>query len=138
MFEGTPEEFREVSDLLVFDESGMEKQKPSVDKDTAIKKALQRRPISDGQRAVFRALANGPITYDELLQQTGRKSGEMAGILGAMGRRINNTPEIHGAGLPGSIEAIIHYEKIGTKTQMSLDTFALEVLVIAVFVPFGS
>ncbi len=52
----------------------------------------------------------------------------MAGVLGALGRRINNTQEIHQAKLPGNVLAVLKYEQEGGKTYYSLTPHALEAL----------
>lgn len=133
-FEGTPEEFRAVAYL--FDSSSTQPQEapiakdstPTVDPVDAVRAMLTRIPISNGQKAVYKALAGGRLAQAELFEQTGRPSQVMAGVLGALGRRINNTPEIHQAGLPGDTSAMFNWEKEAGVWYISLQPYALEAL----------
>lgn len=131
-FEGTPEEFRAVAYL--FGDSATQEQLPeeeavpTVATVDAIRAMLTRRPISNGQRAVYAALADGRIEYDELLARTDRPGEVMAGVLGALGRRINNTPEIRQAGLPGNVSAIMVFETVSGTRYVELTPEALEAL----------
>lgn len=132
-FEGAVEEFKAVAHLfgdmppseLVVEGSEVE---PNMKPQDAIRCMLTRIPISDGQMAVYKALSSGRVEYNELLRQTGRTSGTMAGVLGALGRRINTTKEIHLAGLKGSTEAILNWEIEGDKGYYSLTPQAIEAL----------
>ena len=135
-FEGTPEEFKVVAHL--FSDSSLPdknspsdenvKEVPGIEPQEAIRRMLTRLSPSDGQIAVYKALANGKLEYYEFLKRTGRVAGVMAGVLGALGRRVNNTKEIHQAGLPGNINAILKWEKEGDKGYYSLTSYALEAL----------
>ena len=59
----------------------------------------------------------------------GKLSGyEFAGVMGAMGRRINQTEEIHQAGLPANVYAVINYRKTNDETYFSLTKDAEDVL----------
>lgn len=136
MLEGTPAEIKEVASLFMESPaqtaaepaSVTSSDQPSIDPVEAIKKMLTRLPISDGQRAVYKALANGKLEYSEYLKSTGRSAQQMAGVHGALGGRINNTQEIHQAGLPGDIYAVLNYEEQGDKGYFSLTPHALEAL----------
>ena len=135
-FEGTAEEFKaaahlfsdsqptEQNDSLVKKPSDV----PSIEPQEAIRRMLTRLPISDGQMAVYKALSTGRLEHNDFLRRTERKAGTMAGVLGALGRRINNTEEIHQAGLPGNTKAILKWEKEGGKVYYSLTPHAIEAL----------
>jgi len=135
-FEGTAEEFKaaahlfcdsqptEQSDSLVKKPSDV----PSVEPQEAIRRMLTRLPISNGQMAVYKALSTGRLEYNDFLRCTERTAGTMAGVLGALGRRINNTEEIHQAGLPGNTKAILKWEDEGGKGYYSLTPHAIEAL----------
>lgn len=131
-FEGTPDEFSTIEHLFRNpsipnhdDSSDVTKDSPSsIEPKEAIRCMLTRRPVSKGQQAVFTALAEGKLEYEELLRRTGISSGSMAGVMGALGRRISNTSEIRQAGLKGNTTAIMEYDK----GYLSLTKDALEVL----------
>jgi hypothetical protein len=132
-FEGTPEEFRAVADVLfpntAWTEEGKQSDaKPVVQPKEAIRSMLMRRPISDGQMAVYKALSAGRLEYPDFLLQTGRTAQEMAGVLGALGKRINMTEQIHQAGLPGNTSAVLTWEVESGKEFICLKALALEVL----------
>lgn len=135
-FEGTPEEFKVVAHLFgdspLPDKNGSSdenmREVPDIEPQEAIRCMLTRLSSSDGQIAVYKALANGKLEYNEFLKRTGRVAGVMAGVLGALGRRVNNTKEIHQAGLPGNASAVLKWEKEGGKEYISLTPHALEAL----------
>ena len=139
-FEGTSEEFQVVASHLFPKSTADEeevvategaKEAPateSIQPQEAIRAMLTRIPIPAGQRALYEALSEGRISYDELLERTGRARPQMAGLLGALGRRINATKEVKQAGLPGNVEAVLNYERIGGKRHMSLTADAKEAL----------
>ena len=52
----------------------------------------------------------------------------MAGVLGALGRRINNNPEIKKAGLEANIHAVLIYGRDGEDLYISLHDYVIEVL----------
>lgn len=122
IFEGTPEEYASVAGLInnpnqtlaqieEVEPKVMPKSSPTIEPKEAVRRVLKRIPISKGQRQVFAALANGPLKHSDLLEKTGKTAEEMAGILGALGRRINGTKEIHAAGLPGNVYALLDYQE---------------------------
>jgi len=137
-FEGTPEEFKAVA--YIFGESstpgglalnGGEMKKGAngkIEPKEAIRAMLKRRHVSDGQKAVYKALADGELSYSDFLTRTGRTASELAGVLGALGRRINQTKEIHKAGLEGNVKAVINYRHDGEDLYLSLTPEAEEVL----------
>lgn len=135
-FEGTPEEFKAVANLFgtspvpngssSTDENA--NKEPTIEPQAAIRCMLTRIPISNGQLAVYKALADGRLEYHEFLRRTERPAEKMAGVLGAIGRRINHTKEIHQAGLPGNASAILKWEKQGGKEYIMLTHDALEAL----------
>ena len=136
-FEGTSDEFKAASYL--FDDSlppeaddslGVQPidTPPSIEPQAAIRRMLTRIPVSGGQLAVYRALSAGRLEYYELLKRTERSAGTMAGVMGALGRRINNTKEIHQAGLPGNTGAVLKWEQEGDKAYYGLTPDATEAL----------
>jgi hypothetical protein len=132
-FEGTPEEFKGID--YVFTESPSEPVNPKenkadkkLDPKDAYKAMLKRIEISKGQLDVYKALANGELEYKDYLAAMGKTSAEIAGVHGALGRRINNTKEIHQAGLPGHTSAIMTWRQEGKKGYFSLKPDFLEVL----------
>ena len=132
-FKGTSEEFKDVAYL--FSEKAAPEGKdeiesaPTIEPVEGIRKMLTRRTISNGQKAVYKALANGRLEYSDFLKQTKRTAQQMAGVLGALGRRINNTQEIHQAGLPGNTKAVLKWEKEGGIEYVSLKPYVHEALV---------
>jgi hypothetical protein len=72
---------------------------------------LTRISIPPGQIAVYKALAKGRMEYNEFLNIVEKTYDQIAGVFGALGRRINNTPEIHQAGLPGNCDAIRRWDR---------------------------
>ena len=139
-FEGTPEEFKAVASHIFGESTASEKEvlvserveetptAESIEPKEAIREMLTRIPIPPGQQALYEALSGGQISYGELLERTGRTGQQMAGLLGALGRRINGTPEIKQAGLPGNVKAVLNYERIGGKRHMDLTIHAKEAL----------
>lgn len=135
-FDGTPEEFKAVAHLFgdspLFATNGPSAESgaelPQIEPRKAIRSMLTRLSLSDGQLAAYKALANGKLEYHEFLKHAGRSAAEMAGVLGALGRRINNTEEIHQARLPGNTNAVFKWEKEGGMDYISLTPYALEAL----------
>jgi hypothetical protein len=132
-FEGTPEEFKAIDYVFTDNSShaaGAEygEKDISIDPKDAYRAMLRRRRISNGQREVYETLADGELDFEEYLNKMGRTSSQIAGVHGALGRRINNTEEIHKAGLPGNLEAIIKWRKEGERDFLSLNPDFLEVL----------
>jgi len=137
-FEGTVEEFRSAA-FLFGENSSVDESSPTevtLDKEEcktvkpkeAIRRMLKRRPIPKGQRDVYKALANGEVKSEEMSERIGRTASQYAGVMGALGRRINNTKEIHSAGLPANVYAVINYRKTDDGTYLSLTHDAKEVL----------
>ena len=52
----------------------------------------------------------------------------MAGVLGALGRRINNNPEIKKAGVEANIHAVLIYERDGDDLYISMHDYVIDVL----------
>jgi len=137
-FEGTVEEFKsaaflfdenQTTDELISSEDTSKQEKDEVlhPKD-AIRRMLRRRRIPQGQKDVYRALANGEVKSENMAERIGRKASQYAGVMGALGRRINNTEEIHTAGLPANVYAVINYRQTDDGTYLSLTHDAEEVL----------
>lgn len=84
-------------------DSGSQQQvQPKTD---VIKRILDRTPkLSNGPKTLFRVLyeaGNKGLNYDDIAQQMGRTNSQLSGVLGALGRRINNTTGVEGK--PGII-----------------------------------
>ena len=129
-FEGTPEEFEVVKPHLSEStpgEEGVSNSEP-IEPEEAIRRVLSRRKIPNGQRALYEALSEGRLAYDQLLERTGRTAQQMAGLLGALGNRISSTSEIRQAGLPENVEAVLKYERIDGKRHLSLTPHARKAL----------
>ena len=135
-FKGSPEEFKSVAyifnDITSPDAATPKETNPvveeAIDPKEAIRAMLNRRQVSQEQKAVYRALADGKISYEDFRKRTGKTPEELAGVLGALGRRINQTKEIHKAGLVGNVKAIIKYSIAASELYMELTPDALEVL----------
>ena len=137
-FDGTPEEFRSVANLFgansSMGESIQDEDLPTQIEDNvvqpkeAIRKMIKRRPVPQGQRDVYKALRNGEVKSEDMAEKIHRRASEYAGVMGALGRRINNTKEINSAGLPANVYAIINYRKSEDGTFLSLTPEAKEVL----------
>jgi hypothetical protein len=135
-FEGSREEFQAVAHLFegspapeqASDRGTGEAEQPTLDPVTAIRRMIARREVPYGQHVIYRALADGRQEYDEFLRRAERDARRMSGTLGALGRRINETPEIHQAGLPGDTSAVLKYETEGEIRYISLTPEALEAL----------
>lgn len=136
VLDGTPEEIKEVAHLFV-DTAAIgpgqvaDSAAPDaavVDPVTAIRRMLKRIKIPNGQMAVYRTLAPGKLEYTEYVKRMGRTVEQIRGVHGALGRRINNTPEIHRAGLQGNIKAVLRWEEDGEGGYFSLTPHALEAL----------
>ena len=68
-------------------------------------RVLTRRVVPLGQRSLYRSLVeSGPqgLTARELAVKMGREALELAGVMGALGRRINNTPGYGATHDPGT------------------------------------
>jgi len=107
IFEGSPEEYKAVASHLGknLDESP-EVEKETVDHKDAYMAMLQRAEIKTGQQDMYKILSHGELAWNEYSKRMNRSDSQIRGVHGALGRRINNTPEIHAAGLPGNINAI--------------------------------
>lgn len=106
VFDGTPDEFKQVAHLFVSSgTSGPAKtelgplqeanQEISSLNPTLIELALNRIPLSRKQSKVWRAIVGAYpdwITAEELAKITGIERPQLAGVWGALGRRLANTP----------------------------------------------
>lgn len=140
-FEGTVEEFKVVSrlfeDNIANGNVGAPEPTPTMDEEearilarkAAYKTMLNRRPIPEGQLDVYKALSEGELEYQEYLRRMKRTNYEVAGVHGALGKRINRTPAITEAGLPGNMEAVVTWRNEGGKYFLSLKPEFVEVLI---------
>ena len=107
IFEGTPEEYKEVASHLGKNSDGpSESEKNQVSVKDAFRAMLTRAKIHNGQLDMYRILAEGDLLWNEYCKRMNRSESQIRGVHGALGRRINGTPEIHAAGLPGNCSAI--------------------------------
>ena len=137
-FEGNAEEFRSVANLFGgklpvvelshSEDTSIPREINLVDPKEAIRRMLKRRPIPNGQKDVYKALASGEVKSEDMAVRIGRTASEYAGVMGALGRRINSTVEIHSAGLPANVYAVINYRETDDGTYLSLTHDAEEVL----------
>ena len=127
VFEGTPEEYKSIAQFLGDEKVGISPMNDDVsvqvgDTKTTPKDAyramLNRIPISEGQMGVYMLLAEGELEYGEYLSRLGKTSAQIAGVHGALGRRINHTPEIEQAGLPGNMKAVMNWRKKSEGTKI--------------------
>jgi hypothetical protein len=97
----TVEEFLKVApnlaaNLQEFSEMDLQPKSPvqPIDTREVILRVLRRKDISDGQKALFRALmraGEAGLSQKELADQIGSSVRRLNGVLGALGRRISNT-----------------------------------------------
>jgi hypothetical protein len=128
IFEGTPEEYQSVAGFLGKNaEVSSEGAKELISHKDAYRAMLMRRSIKEGQRKLYKTLADGYLKWSVYLERMGRTEEQIRGIHGALGRRINQTPEIHAARLPGSLDAVIDWSRDGANT-IGLNPEFLEVL----------
>lgn len=144
-FDGSPDEFASVEHIFSNDtrgssdslslpqglkgESSSSLQASSIEKSDAVRKMLSRRSVKEGQRALYTALSDGEFMgYEELLRTLDRTRAQMAGLFGALGRRINKTPEIHQANLPGKCTAVLEWEERNDDSYIRLLPHTIEAL----------
>jgi len=139
-FEGTAEEFKVVANIFEDNNErenvGALEPTQTIDEEEgkklarkiAYKTMLNRRAIPEGQLAVYRALLQGELYYQEYLRRMNRSDHEVAGVHGALGKRINRTAAIHEAGLPGNMDAVATWRNEGAKRFLSLKPEFVEVL----------
>ena len=110
VFEGTPEEYKEIANVLGKNTNiTSENEKISISTKDAYRAVLKRAPIHDGQRDMYKVLANGELHWGEYNDLMKRTPAQIRGVHGALGKRINQTPEIHKAGLPGNTSAVMNW-----------------------------
>ncbi len=78
-------------------------------------RVLTRIPIPEGQQQLYKALydaGDAGLTHDELMRVMGRRdTQDLAGVLGALGRRINATPG-YGETRKPATNMVIFWEKL--------------------------
>jgi hypothetical protein len=111
-FVGTVEEFAAVSYLFEEEHRIATRgprprnvaEQPPVSEQELIRRVLARMPVPPGQQALYRALyraGDAGLGASELAAAIRRTEPELAGVLGALGRRINRTPGINRDNPPG-------------------------------------
>jgi hypothetical protein len=131
IIEGTPQELKALMPSLFSDSSVIQQeteQGPMIDPKEAYRAMLTRIDIQQGQRDLYRVLSKGELEYEEYLVKMKRTWQEIAGVHGALGKRINNTKEIHQASLPGNMSAIVDLRKENGKEYLKLKQEFIEVL----------
>ncbi len=107
-FDGTVEEFATVAHL--FEDAprrtgrGQAQPQPQASDKEVISRALTRMPIPPAQRALYRALyraGDAGLGATKLAAGISRTEPQLAGVLGALGRRINRTPGVDPNDPPG-------------------------------------
>ena len=127
VFEGTPEEYKEIANVLGKTTNELsENKKVSTTRKDAYRALLRRKIIHNGQRDMYKILAKGALPWPEYSKLMKRTQEQMRGVHGALGRRINETPEIHQADLPGNLDAVVIWDT--SKNTIALRTEFLEVL----------
>lgn len=98
IYEGSPDELREFFPDLAKTRLPDVRQTQRVANQSAsvkefMRRVLRRLPIPDGQIALYQALYHAPsgLSYSALAESMQRAENELAGVLGALGRRVNNT-----------------------------------------------
>jgi hypothetical protein len=128
VFEGTPEEYKEIANVLGKTTNALsENKKGSISRKDAYRALLKRATIYDGQRDMYKVLAKGELPFSEYSKLMKRTPEQIRGVHGALGRRVNTTPEIHQAGLAGNIEGVVDWNRSG-KNTIALKPEFLEVL----------
>lgn len=111
-FVGTVEEFAAVSHLFEEGQRPVSRgsaardaaEQPAASESELIRRVLARMPVPPGQQALYRALyraGDAGLGASELAAAIRRTEPELAGVLGALGRRINRTPGINRDNPPG-------------------------------------
>lgn len=132
VIEGTPEELKAIvpslftDDIIVNKESGNE---TIIHPKDAYRALLTRRGTDQGQLDMYSVLSKGELEYNEYLKQMDRSPQQIAGVHGAFGKRVNGTKEIHEAGLPGNMSAVVQIRKEKGKVYISLKPEFVEVLI---------
>ena len=131
IIEGTPQELKALMPTLFSDSSVIQQeaeQEPILEPKEAYRAMLTRIDIQQGQLDLYRVLSKGELEYNDYLGKMKRTRQEIAGVHGALGKRINNTKEIHQAGLPGNTSAIMDWRKENGKEYLKLNQEFIEVL----------
>jgi hypothetical protein len=126
-FEGTTEEYNRVAPSLgkTTNETSENKRLSTTPKD-AYRALLTRARVHAGQREMYKVLSKGEVPWSEYNKLMKRTEKQIRGVHGAFGRRINQTPEIHQANLPGNLTAVVVWNT--TKKTIALKPEFLEVL----------
>jgi len=140
-FEGTAEEFAIASRFFEDRVNGEnvepleqtlkpeEETKKKAERKAAYKNMLNRIPISEGQMDLYRVLSKGEMEYGEYLTKMNRDSKMIAGLHGALGKRINATDGIKESGLPGNSFAVMTWKNERGQGLIGLKPEFIEVLI---------
>jgi hypothetical protein len=126
-FDGTPEEFKEVAHIFA-GQAGVALVGPApVAEDASpeairafIRRLLTRRHIPNGQLAIFQALykaGDQGLTRAELAAATQRTEKKIDGVMGALGRRINNTRGIRQVQPGGGTGVLFEWRAVGNEMR---------------------
>jgi hypothetical protein len=141
VFEGSVEEYRSSGVASLFnghahvDSSGSQEggkkedaKEDAIEPKEAVRRMLQRLPMSDSLRELFLVLKDGPQSIDEIKAKTGWESSKLRGVIGGLGRRASGTPEVQMSGLDASSAAVLKWEQVGNSWIYSLQPYAAEAL----------
>ncbi len=120
---------RMIDSLLILLEEGQPRHGDTINLEVTLKSVrlmLSRRPVSKGQRNLYHALIEGEKSNYELAEILGIERSSLAGILGALGMRINKTKGLEGKGGIGCIFAI--HNKADGKWYYKLKPILIEAL----------
>lgn len=137
-FVGTVDEFAAVAHL--FEEAshtggrphrqGRDARQPPASVPELIRKVLTRMPVPPAQQALYRALfraGEAGLGASELAAAIHRTEPELAGVLGALGRRINRTSGMYAENSPG-VELMFEVKQEGGQWHYRMRDELREVL----------
>jgi hypothetical protein len=116
LFKGTPEEFSKVAPFFSTSDGqptnsatikkGSEEQSPKggVVNEEIILRVLKRKKIKNGQTRLYQAFSKFGdewVSASQLAATMGKEKTQLAGVLGALGRRINETEGVSRTNPPG-------------------------------------
>jgi len=104
VYEGTPEELREFFPNLagrILPEVATDPTRAdsTLNIKKVIREVLHRLPVPRGQQELYKALYHSGdkgLSYSQIAEVMNRTEQEIAGVLGALGRRVNGTPGVSG------------------------------------------
>lgn len=98
-YEGTPEELRQFFPDIDLRLAVAGSEEATLPKDELIRRVLNRVPLAENHALLLRTLyqsGDAPVTYADLAAAMDRTTGQLNGILGKLGSRINDTAGVEG------------------------------------------